>query len=306
MAQSSAVHSSVDVVIPAHNESPVALAATIAACTKQSHAVGNIFVVDDGSRASVSLPEAAGLGPRLHLLRFSENRGISAARNAAIRQSSATFIACVNSEILPAPDWVAKCVEYLGLHPEVAACYGRNCPESTDSILTRWRLRFQEARFPEKTEPSHYAPGHAVLFRKSALDAVGGYDEKFRVAHEDSDITRRLWEHGMEVHYIASSFSVSLQKDTLRSLAVKQLRDSGWHSAETSSLAHLYFAMTRWTLVRAGRNLVKGRVYFLPVDAALWAYALWLATESRARHIFRDRGDRRNPTSRRHTTKPHS
>jgi cellulose synthase/poly-beta-1,6-N-acetylglucosamine synthase-like glycosyltransferase len=289
MDESSAPHKSVDVVIPAYNESPAALAATISACTKQSYAVSNIFVVDDGSRVPVSLPETIEFGPRLHLLRLPENRGISAARNAAIRQSSATFIACVNSEILPAPDWVEKCADYLILHPEVAACYGRNRPQSTKSLLTRWRLRFQEARFPEKTEPSHYAPGHAVLFRKSALDAAGGYDEKFRVAHEDSDITRRLWKHGMEVHFITSSFSVSIQKDTLRSLAVKQLRDSGWYSAETSSLAHLYFAITKWTLVRASRNVAKGRFYFLPVDAALWAYTSWLATAAKVRHVLTTR-----------------
>jgi hypothetical protein len=39
------------------------------------------------------------------------------------------------------------------------------------------------------------------------------------------------------------------------------------------------------TVIRAGRNLVKGRLSFLPVDIALWAYALWIATERALKHL---------------------
>jgi hypothetical protein len=34
-------------------------------------------------------------------------------------------------------------------------------------------------------------------------------------------------------------------------------------------------------------TLVKGRFSFLPIDMALWAYALWIATERTVKHIFR-------------------
>jgi hypothetical protein len=36
--------------------------------------------------------------------------------------------------------------------------------------------------------------------------------------------------------------------------------------------------LSKWTIIRASRNLAKGRIYFLPVDAAVWASALWTAT----------------------------
>ena len=107
-----------------------------------------------------------------------------------------------------------------------------------------------------------------------------------RVSYEDSDISKRLWKLGWEVHFIDHSRCVSIQKDTLRSLAVKQLRDTGWFSPAESSLAHLYLYLTKWTIIRAGRNVVKGRFYFLPVDITLWAYALWIATERTVKHIF--------------------
>jgi hypothetical protein len=53
-----------------------------------------------------------------------------------------------------------------------------------------------------------------------------------------------------------------------------------------SSLARLYLYLTKWTIIRAGRNVVKGRFSFVPIDMALWAYALWIATELTVKHIF--------------------
>jgi cellulose synthase/poly-beta-1,6-N-acetylglucosamine synthase-like glycosyltransferase len=147
-----------------------------------------------------------------------------------------------------------------------------------DPLLTRWRMRFQEPAYPEQSGATPFAHGHAVLFRKEALDAVGGYDVRFRRHHEDSDISQRMKTAGWESHYVAASRCISIQQDSLQSLAVKQLRDSGWYSPQESSLLRLYLHLSKWTFIRAGRNLLKGRFYFLPVDLAIWARALWFAT----------------------------
>jgi Glycosyl transferase family group 2 len=147
-------------------------------------------------------------------------------------------------------------------------------------------MRFQEPGFEERTGPAAFAHGHAVFFRKSAVEAVGGYDVRLRVTYEDADISKRLWKLGCEVHFIDPIRRVSIQKDTLRSLVVKQLRDTGWFSPAGSSLPRLYLYRSKWTIIRAGRNVVKGRFYFLPVDLALWADALWIATERTVKHIF--------------------
>jgi hypothetical protein len=160
----------------------------------------------------------------------------------------------------------------------VGVCYTRTLPQEPDPLLTRWRMRFQEPAYPEQSGPTPFAHGHAVLFRKEALDAVGGYDVRFRRHHEDSDISQRMKTAGWESHYVAGSRCISIQRDSLQSLAIKQLRDSGWYSPQESSLFRLYFQLSKWTFIRAARNLLKGRLYFLPVDVAIWARALWFAT----------------------------
>jgi len=273
-----ALDSLVDIVIPVYGERSEALAATLSACFKQTFAIARIFVVDDGSPNPVFLPDWARSFPQILLLRLPENVGISAARNAGIAHSEASLLACINTEVLPDPDWLATCAQHLLSQPAVGACYTRLVSATPGRLLTRWRMRFLEAKFGERTGRSEFAPGHAVLFRKQALDAVGGYDPRLRLHHEDSDICLRIRELGWETHYVAESRCISMQKDTLKQLAAKELRESYWYSPAESSLARLYFHLSKWTLIRAGRNLVKGRLYFLPVDAAIWAYALWIAT----------------------------
>lgn len=275
---SAARASSVDIVIPVYSERPEALAATLSACLRQTYTVSTIFVVDDGSPQPVSLPDWTQSFPNISLFRLPENRGISAARNAAIERSKAPLLACINTEVLPDPDWLATCENYLSSHTGVGACYTRLVPCKPNRILTRWRMRFLEARFGEQSGPSPFAPGHAVLFRRKAIDLVGGYDLSRRRHHEDSDICERIWRAGWETHYVRDSRCISIQKDSLKQLAEKAMRESYWYSPAESSLIHLYLHLSKSTLIRAGRNILKGRLYLLPIDAAIWASALWIAT----------------------------
>lgn len=276
----------VDVIIPVYGERREALDASLGACLKQTHPVEKIIVVDDGSPISVVLPVWARDSGKVELLRLPENRGISGARNAGIARSSAPFIACINTEVLPDPDWLATCISTLSNAPSVGACYARLVSASPDRLLTRWRMRFLEPKFGSESAPSDFAPGHAVLFRREALTAVGGYDVRLRLHQEDSDVCHRMRQAGWETYYLAQSRCISIQLDTFQQITRKELRESYWYSPGESSLAHLYFHLTKWTLIRAGRNLVKGRFYFLPLDAGIWISALWTATVATLRFFL--------------------
>jgi GT2 family glycosyltransferase len=272
----------VDVVMPVYNELPEALEATLLACFRQSYALNKIFVVDDSSTVPAALPESVQSSPQVTLIRLAQNQGISAARNAGIAQSKAPFVACINVDVLPDADWVSICHKYLGDHPTVGACGTRVVPQNPDRLLTRWRMRFQEPRWPVESGPVDFVHGHAVFFRRAAIDAVQGYDSQ-RVQHkhhlEDSDICRRMRGRGWDNHFIAQSRCVSIQKDSLRLLATKTLRDSGWYGPGGASLLPLYFHLSKWAAVRAGRNIFKARFHFLPVDIAVWTYSLFIATK---------------------------
>jgi|SRR5215469_3327221 len=269
----------VDVVIPVYNEQQEAFDETLRACLQQTYPISRVIIVDDGSTEPVSLPNWAKSFPQISILRLSHNQGISAARNQAIACSNSALLACINVEVMPDSDWLATCENYLSTNPKVGACYTRIIPERPNHLLTRWRMRFHETQFGECSGISRFAPGHAVLFRREAVDSVGGYDPRYRRNGEDSDICERMKEVGWETHYVAKARCISIQKDSFKRLAEKQLiRDSSWSSPTEGSLIRLYFLLTKWTLIRAGRNLLKARFSFLPIDAGIWAYGVWVAT----------------------------
>lgn len=268
----------VDVVIPVYNERPDAIEATLDACLNQTYSASRIFLVDDGSSVPVSISRRIEITGRVELIRLPQNGGISKARNIGIAKSDAALIACVNSEILPAPDWVATCASHLLEHPRVGLCYTRMVPHRPQRLLTRWRMRFQEPKFGDTTKQVPFAPGHAIMARCEALDRVGGFTVGMR-CDEDSDICLRIAKAGWETHYIAASRCVSIQDDSLNVLAKKELTRSDWESPEDYPLGRFLLHRTKWTTVRMARNLVKGRLYFLPVDLAVSITAFKIATE---------------------------
>jgi cellulose synthase/poly-beta-1,6-N-acetylglucosamine synthase-like glycosyltransferase len=268
----------VDVIVPVYGERSDALLATLEACLKQTYPVSKVFVVDDGSPLPVSLPEPFGSNGKIRLIRLSANQGISAARNAAISQSSAEFLACVNVDVVPNEDWLAACVDYMEAHPAIGACYTRIVPAAQDRLLSRWRMQFQEQKYGEQSGPAPFAPGHAVLFSKRAVDSVEGYDVRRRRITEDSDICERIRQKGYETHYVAQSGCTSIQQDTLSNLCKKQLARGGWSSPQDYPFLALVRAESKWLSLRLARNAVNLRWKFIPIDFAVWVGSLVVAS----------------------------
>jgi FkbM family methyltransferase len=267
----------VDVVIPVYNERGKALDSTVQAWLEQDPPVSEIYVVDDGSQEPVALSAAIKSHGNVRLIHLVENVGKSGARNAGIALSKAPFIVNANCDVLPAPDWTATCARYLAAHPKVGACYTRIVPQFPKRLFSRWRMRFQEGKYGEAAIEVPFAPGHAVLMRREAVEAVNGYDVRYRRDEEDWDICRRMQTKGWVSHYIPESRTVSIQNDCVEVLANTSLYRDGWHGPENGGFSYVLWRQTKWLGIRSGRNAVKGRFYFWPADLAIWAGSLRIA-----------------------------
>lgn len=267
----------VDVVIPVYNERPETIEATLEACLKQTHPVSRIFVVDDGSAIPAEIPTQIEATGKVFLIRLPQNQKNAASRNAGLARCSAPLVACINCEVLPAANWLATCVNYISIRPDVGVCYTRTVPEHPERLLSRWRMRFQENRFGPETGHAHFATGHAALFRREAVERVGRYKADLGNVCEDSDICERIREAGWDTHFIGDSYCVSIQDNTVTEFAKKELSRNGWASPQDYPLAKFIFNRSKMLGIRMGRNLVKGRLYFLPVDAAVWAVTINMA-----------------------------
>jgi cellulose synthase/poly-beta-1,6-N-acetylglucosamine synthase-like glycosyltransferase len=263
--------------MPVFNERPEAIEATLDACLGQSYPVLQIFVVDDGSAVPAAIPARVDSFGKVSLTRLAQNQRNAAARNAGLAKCTSTFIACVNCEVLPAQDWLETCLNYLAQHPEVGVCFTRTVPDHPNRLLSRWRMRFQETKFGPETGSAHFAPGHAVLFRREAVEKVGRYNIRLGNVSEDSDICERIRAAGWDTHFIAQSHCISIQNNTVTEFAKKELSRNDWESPKDYPLSRLILDRSKWTFIRMGRNLAKGRLLFLPVDVAVWAVAIKIA-----------------------------
>ena len=267
----------VDVVIPVYNERGKALDSTVQAWLEQDPPVSEIYVVDDGSQVPVTLSDKIKSHGNVRLIRLVENVGKSGARNAGIALSKAPLIVNANCDVLPAPDWTITCARYLAAHPNVGACYTRIVPQFPERLLSRWRMRFQEGKYLDQAIEVPFAPGHAVMMPRDAVEAVNGYDIRFRRDEEDWNICQRMLAKGWVSHYIPESRTVSIQNDCVEVLANTSLYRDGWHGPESGGFLYVLWRQTKWLGIRSGRNAVKGRFYFWPADIAIWAGSLRIA-----------------------------
>ncbi|WP_431956326.1 mycofactocin biosynthesis glycosyltransferase MftF [Nocardia lijiangensis] len=190
----------VTVIVPLHNNAD-GLARLLAAL--RGH---NVIVVDDGSDQPVRIPESRGTRCRVTVLRHDERQGPAAARNAGLRAATSEFVAFLDSDVVPRSGWLEVMLGHFS-DPEVALVAPRIValdPES--NALARYEhtrssldLGRREAAVQSRGLVS-YVPSAALLVRRRALLAEGGFDESMRVA-EDVDLCWRLEQAGWRLRY---------------------------------------------------------------------------------------------------------
>jgi mycofactocin glycosyltransferase len=167
--------------------------------------VGQVIVVDDGSSSPVP-PEAG-----REVIRHPVPRGPAAARNSGWRATTLPVVAFVDADIEPAPGWLARLVPHLG-DPSVAAVAPRvtSSRAGRSDVLARYEAYSSPLDLgpaPAPVRPGAaiaYVPSAALVARREALLALGGFDESLRVG-EDVDLVWRLYETGWRVRYEPSS-----------------------------------------------------------------------------------------------------
>jgi histidinol-phosphate phosphatase family protein len=187
---------SYDVVIPTSGRPslPVLLAALAGGVGPLP---GRVVVVDDRAAPGptpLELHVSGALAGRIEVVR-GRRRGPAAARNDGWHACDAAWIAFLDDDVIPQAGWRAILAADLGaLAPRVAGTQGRiRVPLRRDRRPTDWERNvagLQDARWATAD----------LAYRRSALAATGGFDERFpRAYREDSDLGLRLTGLGLEI-----------------------------------------------------------------------------------------------------------
>jgi GT2 family glycosyltransferase len=146
-----------------------------------------VLVVHDGDPGVAAL--LATWTDRLPLLPLQiPERGAPAKRNAGWRAATADVVAFVDDDCEPAPGWLKAAVD--ALDDGVDLVQGRVEAHPEDGAETGLFSRTIEV-----TGPSDLYPNANLVYRRSALERVGGYDEAF-AGGEDTDLAWRVLESG--------------------------------------------------------------------------------------------------------------
>ncbi|WP_051683867.1 HAD-IIIA family hydrolase [Blastococcus sp. URHD0036] len=149
-----------------------------------------LVLVDDRPTGEPLRPDRPGLPP-VRVVRTGGG-GPARARNLGWRVARTEWIAFLDDDVVPDADWYQTLATDLAdLPPEVAGSQGR-----------------VRVPLPEDRRPTDWERGTAGLatsawitadlaYRRSALAAVGGFDERFpRAFREDSDLALRVMDTG--------------------------------------------------------------------------------------------------------------
>ena len=216
----------------------------LASVTAQTLKPVKIILVDDGSSDEFTQLLLDGEYYRgIELIR-QPNRGVAAARNTAIRAASTEYLCCLDADDIVHPQYLAKAVAVLDLHPGAAfvSCFYElfDCGSGV--------YRYTNSRLPEMLVRNE-AVGISV-FRKCAWEAAGGCSEQLS-GMQDWDLWIGMLENGFTAEVLpevlfsyrtrpGSMYSVTSQpvnyERNCRQIAQRHSRAYSTHLAEVMAL----------------------------------------------------------------------
>jgi GT2 family glycosyltransferase len=276
-----------------------------------------IIVVDNGSTdGSIELVRER--FPEVTLIVCERNIGYGGAANVAVAASSTPAVLVLNSDTVVPPGAFQALGRYLADHPEAGLVGPRLLetdgslqlsawpwPSIGDMLLTDTGLHYVVRRIPglrrlfirtwdhDRTRPVPWVAGAAMAIRRTAFEAVGGFDEAFFMYSEDVDLCRRLAKAGFETHYATvttvmhkgeastSKHWLSMHREFFVAFRRYVLTHEPRQAAAILRLSRLFFVARRWRdrawmrLAREPQRRAQLRARLFAVERLLGDSMLW-------------------------------
>ncbi len=167
----------------------------------------SVVVVDQSTELHPTLDRRRREDPLLQVLRH-DGHGLSAARNLAWSVVESPWIAFVDDDCRPEPDWARCLEEAIARFPGVAAISGHvlavDAPEDGDDYLpvTASHVAREAVLTGKRIPPWDIGMGVCMAIRRDVIERIGGWDERLGAgthpfpAAEDMDFNYRLLRAG--------------------------------------------------------------------------------------------------------------
>lgn len=195
----------VSVIIPTYKRADM-LPRAIDSVLNQTYKAIEVIIVDDNNpeteyrKRTESLMARYENNNRVIYIKHDRNKNGATARNTGIKASQGHYIAFLDDDDIFYPQKIQKQVEYLNKHMEHDAVYcGIKFPKKIIQSGEEGNLTFNIL------SGKNLVYTITLLFRRSALESCGGWDESFR----------RNQEAALLLRFFSCGFSIGVIKDVL-------------------------------------------------------------------------------------------
>ncbi|WP_051063136.1 glycosyltransferase family 2 protein [Ilumatobacter nonamiensis] len=215
----------VDVFIPVYNEPVDIVEPTIIAATRLQGAHVTVHLLDDGKSDDMArLARRHDVG----YIRRSVNKGAKAGNiNNALGETSGDFVVVFDCDHVPKSHFLDATMGYFGNDDVAFVQTPQYYANQSDSTIAAASAAQQELFFGvisrgKATRGAMFCCGTNVVFRRSALESVGGFPEDSLT--EDFALSVELHERGWESRYVAEVLAVGLGPEDMSSYVSQQMR----------------------------------------------------------------------------------
>jgi GT2 family glycosyltransferase len=204
-------------------------------------------VVSDNGSSDGSVPFVKEVyGDRVHVIKNGANLGFGAGVNRAIAQTNSPYIFLLNPDASVQDGAIRELVRFLDAHPR-AAMAGPKIFESDGSVaqscgeFDTWAGAFlRSSAWGEWPVLRRYANGAslrgwnyeherkvdlvigaAVILRRSTLQEIGAFDERYFMYHEEVDLAKRIADAGYETWFVPAAHATHIGQGSSRGRSVE-------------------------------------------------------------------------------------
>lgn len=189
------------IIVVTHNSARFLprMAAAVAAQTEKRW---RLVVLDNASRTD-ERPKLADLPTPSSIIQSEVNLGFAAGNNRAAQDADTPYLVLLNPDAFPEPTWLAELITAAEQHPRAVAIGSTQVRADSDvfdgtgDVLHASGIAYRSSygrplAAPPPLGETFSACAAAMLVRREAFEAVGGFDESFFCFFEDVDLGFRL------------------------------------------------------------------------------------------------------------------
>jgi len=218
----------VSAYVPCYNSSAT-IRDAVKSILDQTVSLDEVFVIDDGST------DAFADIPGVRVIRIERNQGRGTTRVRAMQEAKSDLVLGCDATLKLSPLFLENALRWFK-QDRIAAVFGEIRDESVALVGNRWRNRhiFRADRVQRVQHFSSLLTACSVI-RKSAAEAVGGFNPELRAA-EDADLGNRL---------LCAGFDIVSDPELWASTTKKNLSGRCWNDMRVGTAAtRLAFATT--------------------------------------------------------------